>query len=53
MIVKLSESSSPRTTKATVARAVADYYASLSRKEVEEQSIWGEFALRELSNEGA
>jgi len=39
--------------KATVERAVADYYASLSREEVEEQTHWGDFALREFSNEDA
>ena len=37
--------------KAKVEKAVADYYTSLSREEAEEQSAWGEFALREFPNE--
>lgn len=34
--------------KSTVAKAVADYYSSLSRQESEEQTEWGEFAAREF-----
>jgi hypothetical protein len=37
--------------RASVARAVADYYGSLSTEEVEEQAEWGEFALREFPHE--
>jgi hypothetical protein len=38
--------------KAALERAVSDYYASLSQEEAEEQTNWGEFALREFSSEG-
>ena len=34
--------------RAAVERAVADYYAALSHEESEEQTNWGEFALREF-----
>jgi hypothetical protein len=37
---------------ASVERAVADYYDSLSGEEAMEQSQWGEFALREFPKEG-
>ena len=39
--------------RATVASAVTDYYASLSREEVLEQTNWGEFGLREFQSESA
>jgi hypothetical protein len=35
---------------ASVDRAVADYYGSLSGEEAAEQAEWGEFALREFPN---
>lgn len=37
--------------KARVEKAVADYYGSLSREEADEQSEWGEFAMREFPAE--
>lgn len=42
----------PEQGKAALARAVADYYSSLSRQESEEQTEWGEFALREFPGGG-
>jgi hypothetical protein len=39
--------------RAAIERATADYYTSLSQGEAEEQTNWGEFALREFPNEGA
>ncbi|MBZ5727533.1 MAG: hypothetical protein LAP87_21365 [Acidobacteriia bacterium] len=39
--------------RATLERAVSDYYSSLSRQETEEQSAWGDFALREFPDGGA
>jgi len=39
--------------KAALDRAVSDYYSSLSQEESEEQTNWGEFALREFPKEGA
>jgi DNA-binding PadR family transcriptional regulator len=38
--------------RASVERAVTDYYGSLSGEEAMEQSQWGEFALREFPKEG-
>jgi hypothetical protein len=38
--------------KAALDRAVSDYYTSLSQVESEEQTNWGEFALREFPGEG-
>lgn len=37
--------------RASVERAVADYYGSLSSEEAAEQAQWGAFALREFPNE--
>ena len=37
--------------RASVARAVSDYYDGLSAEEVEEQSEWGDFALRQFPEE--
>jgi hypothetical protein len=39
--------------RASVEKAFADYYASLSHADVEEQASWGDFALREFPNEEA
>jgi len=39
--------------RAAIERAVADYYTSLSPEEAEEQTEWGEFALREFPSEGS
>lgn len=36
---------------AAIEGAIADYYSSLSRKEVQELTDWGEFAVREFPNE--
>ncbi|MGA2183087.1 MAG: hypothetical protein ABSH47_08665 [Bryobacteraceae bacterium] len=41
----------PAEFEARVEKAVTDYYDSLSREEAEEQSSWGEFALREFPQE--
>ena len=38
--------------KAALAKAVADYYSSLSTQESEEQTEWGEFSLREFPGGG-
>ena len=37
--------------RATIERAVADYYASLSDKQVAEQTEWGDFAEREFPDQ--
>jgi hypothetical protein len=37
--------------RASIDRAVADYYSSLSDEEVAEQAEWGDFALRQFSTE--
>jgi hypothetical protein len=37
--------------RASVERAVAGYYASLSTQEVTDHAEWGEFALHEFPNE--
>ena len=37
--------------RASVERAVKDYYDSLSNEEAAELSEWGEFALREFPGE--
>lgn len=37
--------------RASVERAVADYYSSLSREEASEQAKWGDLALREFPDE--
>ena len=37
--------------RASIDRAVADYYSSLSHEEVAEQAQWGDFALQQLSTE--
>jgi len=37
--------------RASVERAVADYYSSLSDDEVVEHSKWGEFALAQFTNQ--
>jgi hypothetical protein len=37
--------------RASVDRAVADYYSSLSVDELEEQARWGEFALSQFPKE--
>ena len=37
--------------RASVERAVSDYYSGLSRKESREQAEWGEFALTQLWRE--
>jgi hypothetical protein len=37
--------------RATVERAIADYYGSLSAQEVAEQAEWGELALNEFPTE--
>lgn len=37
--------------RASVERAVADYYSSLSDSEVEEHARWGEFALAQSPSE--
>jgi hypothetical protein len=37
--------------RASVERAVADYYSSLSDGEVEEHARWGEFAVAQLTSE--
>ena len=37
--------------KKAVERAVADYYASLSAEDFDEQAKWGDFALAEFTNE--
>ena len=37
--------------RASVERAVADYYGSLSTEDAKEQAEWGEFALREFPYE--
>ena len=37
--------------RASVERAVADYYSSLSDSEVEEHARWGEFALAQFPSE--
>ena len=37
--------------RASVERAVTDYYGSLSGEEATEQAQWGEFALREFPSE--
>jgi len=34
--------------RASVARAVSDYYDGLSEEEAAEQSEWGDFALRQF-----
>jgi DNA-binding PadR family transcriptional regulator len=39
--------------QAALERAVSDYYASLPRDAAEEQTKWGDFALREFPSEGA
>jgi hypothetical protein len=39
--------------RAALDKAVSDYYTSLSHEEAEEQTKWGEFALREFLNGGA
>jgi len=36
---------------AAVEQAMGDYYTSLSRAESQEQSTWGEFAMREFPKE--
>jgi hypothetical protein len=41
----------PAEFEAGVEKAVANRYASLLPEEAEEQSAWGEFALREFSKE--
>ncbi len=37
--------------RASVERAVSDYYSGLSRKESKEQAEWGEFAFTQLWSE--
>ena len=37
--------------KRIVERAVTDYYAAFSKADLEEQRLWGEFALEEFSAE--
>lgn len=37
--------------RASLERAVSDYYSSLTDEEVAEQAEWGEFALRQLRSE--
>ena len=37
--------------RANIERAVADYYASLSDKQVAEQTEWGDFAEREFPDQ--
>jgi hypothetical protein len=39
--------------KAALERAIADYYSSLSPREVEEQRNWSEFAMRQFPIENA
>ncbi len=36
---------------ASVERAVNEYYSSLSASEIEEQRLWGEFALQQISSQ--
>jgi hypothetical protein len=36
------------TERASIDRAVADYYDSLSTEEATEQTVWAEFAFREF-----
>ena len=37
--------------RASIERAVTDYYSSLSETDVEEQAQWGEFALAQFASE--
>ena len=37
--------------RASIDRAVTDYYSSLTDTEVAEQAEWGEFALRQFTDE--
>jgi hypothetical protein len=37
--------------KSAVEQTISDYYSSLTTEEVNEQTLWGEFAEREFPNE--
>ena len=37
--------------KSAVEKTISDYYSSLTTEEAKEQTLWGNFAVREFSNE--
>ena len=53
VLEKILQAARDQQGRMSVERAVADYYGSLAPGEVEEQTEWGRFALREFPNEGA
>jgi hypothetical protein len=43
----------PEQEMSAVDKAISDYYSSLTTAEAEEQSLWGDFAMREFANQPA
>jgi hypothetical protein len=39
--------------KSAVEKTISEYYSSLTTEEAEEQSLWGDFAVREFPDQPA